>query len=280
MFNGALPYNMYNVPTYLIQRREGNKMKNLLSTLTLALTITACGGGSDTASTPSQPAKPTPPPIIELVTPAGVWEGFVTDYQGNSYEISGMITPDGLGKFVIDDQQGNTLAHQSINMTLFNSNEYMATIKEFTKNGALYDVDNGTLTGTYSDSYIDGVAMFNGVETSRLQLYKSVHSNAGASFDLLKGDYSDSIAGISTFKIDSNGALMLKFTDSHCQSVEQVVIPDSDINVYTFDFKFCTDYGITNGTAYAALITANGQQGLAVIFEFPAAAESYIYLKH
>lgn len=220
-------------------------MKNFTITIALVLLLTACGGGGE-----SSPPTTTPPPA--LVSPAGVWEGSVLFPNGLSLTLLGVVTPEGEARFFVHDYAGNIIAHQVANLTLSNGDDYTAIVKEYSPGL----VEFGTLAGTYSDSHIDGAATFAGVQTSTFNLYKSIYSNAGASFDLIAGNYVD-LNGYS-LSVDSSGYISAQ--NGHCITTGQITIPDSSVNVYSFTgyISACEGQPATTITGLGALIPDNG----------------------
>ncbi|PKI17102.1 hypothetical protein CXF71_07675 [Colwellia sp. 12G3] len=165
----------------------------------------------------------------------------------------GLVAPNGDGRFFIQDSDGVILSHQTINISLTDSGSYTATVKEYFDGTA-----EGTLVGTYSDGHLDGVATFYGSETSNFSLFKSIHSNARASLDVLQGYYENDIQ--ISLEINEEGIIRMFVGD--CDFYVGVVdIPDSNINLYTFDFTGgqCDNRDPIEGTGMGTLIpSANG----------------------
>ena len=235
--------------------------KKTFVVILLLVGLTACGGegGDNASSAPPAATPPSSPDIPELVMPAGVWEGKIIALDNNEYDLLGLVAPSGNGRFIIQDDQNEILSIISIDITLTDEENYTGTFEEF------YDgLNEGTITGTYSDGHIDGINLNSDGQTSTHNLYKSVHSNLGASFDQTSGTY---LSGINNefLDIDSEG----KFTiakANNCVVSGTLTIPDPAINIYEIDFRMtCPNSAIVSGTGLGSLLPYNNLD--AFVFE-------------
>lgn len=227
----------------------------------IASTLTACGGGGgdSSGSTNSPVIEETPSPPTEVM-PIGLWAGNVVS-DGEIFHTIGLVAPDGETRYISDDGE------QDKALLTLNGSDFTGDIVGYDYTGLF--IASGTISGSYSSNLISGSTTADGIEISTFSLELLEQSNDGASFDIIKGNYS-SIDAETSIAIDIDG--LLSGSDTYgCQYNGNITIPDSSVNVYklVLSVSSCGDFNSTySGLAtYAELFDDLPQKGFLFLLD-------------
>jgi hypothetical protein len=229
---------------------------NKIAVAILASTLTACGGGGgDSSESTNTPIIEETPSTPAEVMPIGLWEGSVVS-DGITFHTFGLVAPDGEARYISDDGE------QDKALLTLSGSDFSGDIVGYDLTGLL--IASGTIAGSYSSSLISGTTTVDGIEVSTFSLELSDQSSEGASFDIIKGNYS-SFNAETSMAIDVDGLLSGSDTNG-CQYSGNITIPDSSVNVYklALTVSSCGDLNSTyTGLAtYAELFGDEPQKGL------------------
>ena len=204
-----------------------NAYNKPLITSTLAILLSACGGSSD----PTDSLPFFPPESVSISDVAGVFSGTYST-GGQLVVIDGIVSPNGELRVItqFDEQLGGQLTFNGENFTVDPLSSFISPGNLSDNYYAAIFNENGTASGTISNSEISGTTEFSN-QTSNFSLTKEVElTNQGADFADVTGNYvtPDYLTSIS-FDVDGK---VSGLDDEGCLYSGQLSIPEASINVY------------------------------------------------